>query len=71
VYAGGSSWASVTSYPTGYVAGSVETSGSGTTGATAAYGWKQALLESEDPGTFTMPSNSSGVVFTIGIRPAD
>jgi len=69
-YAGGSSFDSVTSYPTGFSGGVHNQSNTGTGGASSASAWQESASASVDPGTFTMGSTEDVVSYTIGIRPA-
>lgn len=67
-YAAGSSYTAVTTYPTNYNGGAHNLSNTGTAGASVSSAWLESAVASEDPGTFTMSTNSDGVAFTIGIR---
>nr|MBP7821110.1 hypothetical protein [Candidatus Saccharibacteria bacterium] len=68
-YGAGSSYTAVNSYPTNYSSGAHNLSNTGTAGASASSTWREANAASEDPGNFTMSTNSDGVAFTIAIRP--
>lgn len=69
-YAGGSSFDSVTSYPSGFNGGVHNQSNTGTGGASSASAWQESASASVDPGSFTMGSTEDAVSYTIGIRPA-
>lgn len=68
-YAAGSSYTAMTSYPANYASGTHNLSNTGTGGASASSAWRENAVASEDPGTFTMSTNSDGVSFTIAVRP--
>jgi hypothetical protein len=68
VYAAGSVWSAVNSYPSGYSSGMhTLTTGSGSASASSAT--LNATGPNEDPGAFSMAESANGVVFTIAIRP--
>lgn len=69
-YVGGSSYNSVTSYPSGFNRGVHNQSNTGTGGASSSSTWIESAAASYDPGTFTMNASNNGVAYTIGIRPA-
>lgn len=69
-YAGGSSFDSVTTYPTGFNGAIHNQSNTGTGGASSASAWQESATASVDPGAFTMGSTEDSVAYTIGIRPA-
>jgi hypothetical protein len=68
-FVAGSSYTAVTTYPANYSSGAHNLSNTGTNGASASSAWRENAVASEDPGTFTMSTNSDGVAFTIAIRP--
>lgn len=68
-YAAGSSYTATTTYPTNYTSGVHELSNTGTGGASASSATRESNTASENPGTFTMSTNSDGIAFTIAIRP--
>jgi hypothetical protein len=67
-YVGGGTNASVTNYPANYTNGLHTVAGTGGTGASASSASFLSRAASEDPGTFTVPSNPN-VAFTIAVRP--
>ena len=69
-YVAGSSYASTTTYPTNHTNGTHNVAGTGGTGATVSSSRRENSAASEDPAAYAMPSTSSGVPFTIAIRPA-
>lgn len=68
-YAGGSSYASVTSYPSTFQGGRHALSNTGTGGASTSSAWLESATASVDPGAFSMGTTTNGVAFTIAIRP--
>ena len=68
-YGAGSSYTAVTTYPNNYTSGAHNLSNTGTGGASVSSAWLEANAASENPGTYTMSTNSDGVAFTIAIRP--
>jgi hypothetical protein len=69
-YAGGSSFNSVTTYPTNFTGGVHTQSNTGTGGASVSSAWQESASASMDPGTFTMNAANDSSAFTIAIRPA-
>ena len=69
-YAGGSSFNSVTTYPSGFNGGVHSQSNTGTGGATVSSAWQESASASVDPGSFTMNAANDSSAFTIAIRPA-
>lgn len=69
-YAGGSRYASASSYPTSYTAASYIAGGTNTNGASTASAYLQAEAASQDPGTFTMNNSQASVARTVAVRPA-
>lgn len=69
-YAGGSSFNSVTTYPTNFTGGVHTQSNTGTGGASVSSAWQESASASIDPGTFTMNAANDSSAFTIAIRPA-
>jgi N-acetylneuraminic acid mutarotase len=69
-YVAGASYATTTTYPTNYLNGTQTVAGVTTTGATVSSARRELNATSDDPAAFAMPSTSSGVPFTIAIRPA-
>ncbi|WP_415280976.1 hypothetical protein [Candidatus Nitrososphaera sp. FF02] len=68
VYAAGSVWSAVNSYPSGYSSG-VHTLTDGTGSASTSSATLNDTAPSEDPGAFSMSGVANGVVFTIAVRP--
>lgn len=70
-YAGGSRYASVTSYPSSYTDGAHAVGGTDTNGASTSSARLEAETASQDPGTFTMSGTAQqSVARTIAVRPA-
>jgi len=70
-YAGGSTYSSVTSYPSTYTNGThTVTTATDDTGASTSSARLTTSAASENPGSFTMASSSSGVAYTVGVRPS-
>lgn len=69
-YAGGSSYASVTSYPANMAGGAHNLSNTGIAGASVSSAWQNSATASLNPGTFTMGTTTDGVAYTIAIRPS-
>lgn len=69
-YAAGSSYTSVTTYPTNHTNGLHTISNTGTAGASASSSFRQNRAASEDPAAYAMSTTSSGTAFTIAVRPA-
>jgi hypothetical protein len=69
-YVGGSSYNSVTTYPSTFTGGVHNQSNTGTGGASASSAWLESAVASVDPGTFTMGNSTDGVAYTIAIRPS-
>ncbi len=69
VYAAGSSWTTVTTYPTNYNNGTHTISNTGTAGASVSTARRTLNAATDDPGAFAMTTTSDGVAFTIAVRP--
>jgi hypothetical protein len=69
-YAAGSSWDAVNSYPSGFTGGVHARTGTGTGAASVSSALRAEAIATQNPGAFSMNSAQSGVVFTVGIRPA-
>lgn len=69
-YVGGSSYNSVTTYPSSFNGGVHNQSNTGTGGASSSSAWLESATSSVDPGTFAMNASNDGVAYTIAIRPA-
>jgi hypothetical protein len=61
--------ASINSYPSDYTNGLHTVAGSGSDGAAASSAQFVLRAQSENPGSFGLPANTNGVVYTIAIRP--
>jgi len=68
-YAGGSRYASASSYPTSYTAAGYIVGGTNGNGASTASAYLKAEADSQDPGTFTMNASQVSVSRTIAVRP--
>jgi hypothetical protein len=69
-YTAGSSYTSVTTYPTNFTGGVHSISNTGTGGASVSSASLESAAASVDPGTFTTSPSNPAVSFTIAIRPA-
>jgi hypothetical protein len=69
VFATGSAWAAVNSYPLGYSSGVHTVTATGNAHVSASSATLYNAAASEDPGAFSMSSEENGVVFTIAVRP--
>lgn len=69
-YAAGSSYDTVTTYPTSYENTYHNRSNTGTAGASTTSARRPLLAASENPSAFAMGNSTNGATFTIAVRPA-
>jgi hypothetical protein len=69
-YISGSTYSSVTTFPTNFVGMKHSTSGADTTNASSSLSYRQNNTASENPGAYTMGNSQSGIATTVAVRPA-